>query len=54
MGFLGAMFITKIYQTAMGRAGTDKETRKNIAIENLEHIARENKLYKPIKWTLST
>jgi len=32
----------------------DKETRKNIAIENLEHIARENKLYKPIKWTLST
>ena len=29
MWFLGAMFVTKIYQAAMSRAGTEKKDRKN-------------------------
>lgn len=43
MGFLGAMFITKIYQTAMGRAGTDKETRKNffLYVDEFQNFATE-------------
>ncbi len=28
MGFLGAMLVTKIYQTAMGRTGSDKNSRQ--------------------------
>ncbi|HMY81105.1 MAG TPA: type IV secretion system DNA-binding domain-containing protein [Candidatus Absconditabacterales bacterium] len=43
MGFLGAMFITKIYQTAMGRAGTDKEQRTNffLYVDEFQNFATE-------------
>lgn len=43
MGFLGAMFITKIYQTAMGRAGSDKEQRKNffLYVDEFQNFATE-------------
>lgn len=43
MGFLGAMFITKIYQTAMGRAGTDKSTRTNffLYVDEFQNFATE-------------
>jgi hypothetical protein len=43
MGFLGAMFITKIYQTAMGRAGTDKSERKNffLYVDEFQNFATE-------------
>jgi hypothetical protein len=55
MGFLGAMFITKIYQTAMGRAGTDKSDRRkfflyvdefqNFATETFNEILSEARKY---------
>jgi type IV secretory pathway TraG/TraD family ATPase VirD4 len=43
MGFLGAMFITKIYQTAMGRAGTDKSERRNffLYVDEFQNFATE-------------
>lgn len=43
MGFLGAMFITKIYQTAMGRAGSDKESRRNffLYVDEFQNFATE-------------
>lgn len=55
MGFLGAMLVTKIYQTAMGRAGTDKATRtpfflyidefQNFATETFSEILSEARKY---------
>ena len=55
MGFLGAMLVTKIYQTAMGRTGTDKNTRtpfflyidefQNFATETFSEILSEARKY---------
>ncbi len=55
MGFLGAMIVTKIYQTAMGRTGTDKNTRtpfflyidefQNFATETFAEILSEARKY---------
>ncbi len=55
MGFLGAMLVTKIYQTAMGRTGTDKNSRvpfflyidefQNFATETFSEILSEARKY---------
>lgn len=55
MGFLGAMLVTKIYQTAMGRTGTDKNSRvpfflyidefQNFATETFAEILSEARKY---------
>lgn len=55
MGFLGAMLVTKIYQTAMGRTWTDKNTRvpfflyidefQNFATETFSEILSEARKY---------
>ncbi|MDD3120281.1 MAG: type IV secretion system DNA-binding domain-containing protein [Candidatus Gracilibacteria bacterium] len=55
MGFLGAMFITKIYQTSMARQSTDKESRtpfflyvdefQNFATETFNEILSEARKY---------
>ncbi len=55
MGFLGAMLVTKIYQTAMGRTGTDKNGRipfflyidefQNFATETFSEILSEARKY---------
>lgn len=43
MGFLGAMFITKIYQTAMGRAWSEKQERRNffLYVDEFQNFATE-------------
>jgi type IV secretory pathway TraG/TraD family ATPase VirD4 len=55
MGFLGAMLVTKIYQTAMGRTGSDKNTRipfflyidefQNFATDTFSEILSEARKY---------
>lgn len=55
MGFLGAMLVTKIYQTAMGRTGTDKASRvpfflyidefQNFATDTFSEILSEARKY---------
>jgi type IV secretory pathway TraG/TraD family ATPase VirD4 len=55
MGFLGAMIVTKIYQTAMGRTGTDKNSRvpfflyidefQNFATDTFAEILSEARKY---------
>lgn len=55
MGFLGAMLVTKIYQTAMGRTGTDKSSRtpfflyidefQNFATDTFSEILSEARKY---------
>lgn len=55
MGFLGAMLVTKMYQTAMGRSGTEKSTRtsfflyidefQNFATETFSEILSEARKY---------
>jgi DNA helicase HerA-like ATPase len=55
MGFLGAMLVTKLYQTAMGRQGTDKNTRtpfflyidefQNFATDTFNEILSEARKY---------
>ena len=55
MGFLGAMLVTKIYQTAMGRQGTDKNSRtpfflyidefQNFATDTFSEILSEARKY---------
>jgi hypothetical protein len=55
MGFLGAMLVTKIYQTAMGRTGTDKSARtpfflyidefQNFATDTFSEILSEARKY---------
>ena len=55
MGFLGAMLVTKIYQTAMGRVGTDKSLRtpfflyidefQNFATDTFSEILSEARKY---------
>lgn len=55
MGFLGAMLVTKIYQTAMGRQGTDKASRtpfflyidefQNFATDTFSEILSEARKY---------
>lgn len=55
MGFLGAMFITKLYQTAMGRQSVSKEDRtpfflyvdefQNFATETFNEILSEARKY---------
>lgn len=43
MWFLGAMFVTKIYQAAMSRAGTEKKDRKNfyLYVDEFQNFATD-------------